>query len=165
MGGGPRTTAHVVTASRVILRAATSADLAAVEDIERACFLSDPWPRESFEAFIERSGITFLVADAPGSGGTIAGYAVMLQAADEAELLNLAVRAGLRRMGVGRALLERVLDICSAQAVRAVYLEVREANAAARGLYEAHGFSEVGRRRGYYQRPVEDALILQRVEP
>ncbi len=165
MGGGPRTTASVVTVGNAILRAATDADLTAVEAIERACFLSDPWPRESFEAFIGRRGITFLVADAAGREGELAGYAVMMQAADEAELLNLAVSAGFRRRGVGSALLERVLDICSAQSVRAVYLEVREANVAARGLYEAHGFSEVGRRRGYYQRPVEDALILQRVEP
>ena len=45
---------------------------------------------------------------------------------------------------------------------RTVYLEVRESNAAARALYESRGFEAVGRRRGYYRHPVEDALVLRR---
>jgi len=51
----------------------------------------------------------------------------------------------------------------AAGCVRTAFLEVRESNDAARGLYGSRGFSEIGRRRGYYRRPVEDALVMRRV--
>ena len=147
------------------VRAARDGDLPAVVTIELECFHSDPWPRESFESFIGRPGVTFIVAEDPARPGAVAGYGVLIQAADEAEVLNLAVSAGSRGKGVGSALLRSLLETAERDGVRQAYLEVRESNAAARALYGAHGFVEVGRRRGYYQRPVEDALILQRVEP
>ncbi|HUR92500.1 MAG TPA: ribosomal protein S18-alanine N-acetyltransferase [Gemmatimonadaceae bacterium] len=151
-----------MTGSGLVLRPAGVADLPEVAAIELACF-RDPWPQQSFEAFVGRPGATFIVAE--GRKGGVAGYAVLLRAADEAEVLNLAVPEDARRRGVGRALLDRLLHEARADGARTIYLEVRESNAAARGLYQSHGFVEVGRRRRYYQRPVEDALILQRVEP
>lgn len=154
-----------MTVDGLVIRSAALADLTEVAAIEIACFRSDPWPRESFESFIDRIGVDFLVAEDPRREGTIAGYAVLIRVADEAELLNLAVADDSRRGGIGSALLEKVLGLASGDGVGTVYLEVRESNAAARGLYAAHGFAEVGRRRRYYQRPVEDALILQRVRP
>lgn len=147
------------------LRAATEADLPAIVEIELACFASDPWPRRSFEAFLDRDGSEFLVAEDPDAHGEVAGYAILIQAADEAELLNLAVDDKRRGRGIGGSLLVRLLDACRERSVRAVYLEVRESNAAARRLYAGHGFVEVGRRRSYYERPVEDGLILQRTTP
>jgi len=59
-------------------------------------------------------------------------------------------------------LLERAIAELREAAVRTIYLEVRESNLAARTLYEANGFESVGRRRGYYRSPVEDALVLRR---
>jgi len=56
---------------------------------------------------------------------------------------------------------ERVLDVLSGRGARQIYLEVRESNAPARRLYAAHGFREVGRRKEYYRRPVEDAIVLR----
>lgn len=164
MGGGARQATPAVTADPTV-RAALDSDLPAIVTIELESFRSDPWPRESFESFIDRSGVTFIVAEDPARRGTVAGYGVLIQAADEAEVLNLAVSAGSRGKGLGSALLRSLLESAEREGVRQVYLEVRESNAAARALYGAHGFVEVGRRRGYYQRPVEDALILQRVEP
>ncbi|CAN5652674.1 ribosomal protein S18-alanine N-acetyltransferase [soil metagenome] len=163
MGGDARPTAAEVSVEQLIIRAAAGADLADVAAIELACFSSDPWPRESFEAFLGRAGVTFIVAEDSSRGGRIAGYAVLIRAADEAELLNLAVPEDSRRRGLGSALVRRILESAAEQGVAAVYLEVRESNAAARRLYESLGFAEVGRRRRYYQRPVEDALILRRV--
>lgn len=148
----------------LVLRPAEKGDVADVAAIELACF-GDPWSEESFEAFVGRSGVTFLVAEDRAHGGSVAGYAVLVTAADEAEVLNLAVPEDARRRGVGSALLRRMLDDARTGGTRTVYLEVRESNTAARGLYESYGFTVVGRRRRYYQRPVEDALILQRVEP
>ena len=164
MGGNARQAPAAVTAQPTV-RTALDSDLSAIVTIELECFHSDPWPRESFESFIGRQGVTFIVAEDAARPGAVAGYGVLVQAADEAEVLNLAVSAGSRGKGVGSALLRTLLDAAKREGVRQVYLEVRESNAAARALYGAHGFAEVGRRRAYYQRPVEDALILQRVEP
>ncbi|HEX4601181.1 MAG TPA: ribosomal protein S18-alanine N-acetyltransferase, partial [Gemmatimonadales bacterium] len=82
-------------------------------------------------------------------------------AADEGEILNLGVAPGHRRRGVGRALVEAMLARCGERGVTTVYLEVRESNSGARRLYETVGFHEVARRARYYQRPVEDAVILR----
>ncbi len=102
---------------------------------------------------------SFLVAEA--SGERIVGYVVALDAADEGEILNLAVAPAMRRTGLGRALVHEILEVLSDRGVRQVYLEVRESNAPARALYAAHGFKEVGRRKQYYRRPVEDAIVLR----
>jgi ribosomal-protein-alanine acetyltransferase len=86
---------------------------------------------------------------------------VALDAADEGEILNLAVAPAGRRNGLGRALVQHILEALTARGVRQVYLEVRESNAPARALYAAQGFKEVGRRQQYYRRPVEDAIVLR----
>ena len=101
----------------------------------------------------------FLVAEA--DCGAIVGYVVALDAADEGEILNLAVAPSGRRGGLGRALVQHILATLTARGVRQVYLEVRESNAPARALYVAQGFKEVGRRKQYYRRPVEDAIVLR----
>lgn len=165
MGGRARPTAAEVTASALVLRHAAAGDVERVAELESTCFTSDPWPRQSFESFIDRAGITFIVAEDPRRDESIVGYAVLIQAADEAEILNLAVAADSRGDGIGSSLLASLVETASRDGVRTLYLEVRESNAAARRLYERNGFAEVGRRRGYYQRPVEDALILQKVAP
>ncbi|MEX1185105.1 MAG: ribosomal protein S18-alanine N-acetyltransferase [Gemmatimonadaceae bacterium] len=154
-----------MTADALVLRHAALADVERVAELELTCFTSDPWPRQSFESFIDRAGVTFIVAEDPGREEGIVGYAVLIRVAEEAELLNLAVAGDSRRSGIGSSLLRSLLEVAARDGVTMVYLEVRESNAAARGLYAAHGFVEVGRRRRYYQRPEEDALILQRVRP
>lgn len=128
----------------------------AVHAIEVAVF-ADPWSVRDFRECVT-SDTTFLVAETTEG---VAGYVVALDAAAEGEILNLAVAPGGRRHGVGRALVNEVLAVLTERGVRQVYLEVRESNAAARALYAAHGFREVGRRAQYYRRPVENAIILR----
>lgn len=123
--------------------------------IEQRVF-ADPWSTQDFHDCV--SYALFLVAE---DQGRIAGYVVALDAADEGEILNLAVGEGGRRRGLGRALVGAIVAALSERGVRQVYLEVRESNAAARALYAAFGFKDVGRRRAYYRRPVEDAIILR----
>ena len=101
----------------------------------------------------------FLVAD--GDDAKIAGYIVALEAADSGEILNLAVAPGGRRHGLGRALVKQVVETLRGRGVQEIYLEVRESNAPARALYAGHGFKEVGRRKQYYRRPPEDAIVLR----
>ncbi len=104
------------------------------------------------------AGIPFLVAEADGG---VVGYVIGRVAADEGEILNVGVHPQWRRRGIARALVRALLDALGAAGARAVYLEVRESNAAARQLYAAFGFGEIGRRARYYRRPVEDAVILR----
>jgi ribosomal-protein-alanine N-acetyltransferase len=94
--------------------------------------------------------------------GRLVGYLFGNVVSDQAEILTLAVHPAKRRQGLGRRLLDAVLDVMVGQGVRAVWLEVRASNAGARALYAEAGFIASGVRRGYYRRPVEDALVLRR---
>ena len=146
------------------LRRATPADVNPVLDIEAASF-SDPWSRYALASSIASPTVRFTVAELPGQGGAppvVAGYSVLARAADEAELLNLAVAEGARGRGIGAALVRQAIADAMEWGAWALFLEVRASNAAALALYLHAGFSEVGRRRGYYRRPSEDALILRR---
>lgn len=104
----------------------------------------------------------------PGSFGLVcpdgAGLALARVAADEAEILTLAVLPEARRRGVGGALLASVAAGAAARGARALFLEVAVGNAPARALYAAAGFVAVGRRRGYYPGG-EDALVLRQALP
>ena len=122
---------------------------------------SDPWSAKDFAECVN-SGVPFLVAE---QQGIVAGYVVAHYAADEGEILNLGVAAAHRRQGIGRALVERVLQTLVQRGVGTVYLEVRASNAAARQLYESLGFGEVARRARYYRRPIEDAVVLRAAIP
>jgi ribosomal-protein-alanine N-acetyltransferase len=91
-------------------------------------------------------------------GRRIAGFLVARPVAeDERELLNLAVAPEFRRQGVGRDLLAALL----AEAPGSIFLEVRESNQAARNIYKSMGFQEVGSRPGYYEEPLEAAIVMK----
>lgn len=149
------------------IRRAVPGDLAAMLRIERASF-SDPWTADSLATALSLDRMRVLVAqeqggEAGGDGAAgLVGYVVALVVAPEAEIADFAVAPDARRRGIGRALLTHALDDLADGTVRRVHLEVRESNLAARSLYESAGFRAVGRRRGYYRQPVEDALILVR---
>jgi ribosomal-protein-alanine N-acetyltransferase len=87
------------------------------------------------------------------------GFVLARVAADEAEVLTLAVEPGARRLGLGRALMQAAMAAVTARGAASMALEVAERNAAARALYAGLGFVAVGRRRGYYGAG-GDALIL-----
>ncbi|HEY2497451.1 MAG TPA: ribosomal protein S18-alanine N-acetyltransferase [Candidatus Angelobacter sp.] len=93
--------------------------------------------------------------------GTVVGFIVAREAADEWEIENIAVTGSARRCGLGSRLLGEFLDLLRSRGGQAVFLEVRESNLAARALYEKWAFIEVGRRKMYYQNPAEDALLLK----
>ena len=157
-GEAGRESRRAVGRAPLRLRRVTRDDVDAIAAIERASF-ADPWTRESFAQLAGRADVCFRVAEIDGE---VAGYLVAWFVADEGELANIAVAPGARGRGVGAALLDELLATAAAHGVEAVFLEVRESNAVARALYAARGFEEVGRRRGYYRRPVEDALVLRR---
>lgn len=141
----------------VVVRAMRPDDVDAVVAIETEAFTS-PWQRDTFLELIGRPNLELLVMEHPTLG--IVGYAVLWCVLEQGELANLAIVPALRGQGLGRRLLERVIDVARARGVDTVYLEVRDSNEAALELYRSFGFSQVGLRRGYYDRPREDARIL-----
>lgn len=176
MGGGARSAARRAMIGQstrpLVIRPAVGTDLPAITAIERASF-SDPWTQDSFASAMSLAHVRFLVAEAADdlSEGAAArragvvpvlGYVVALLAADQGEIADIAVHSAARRRGIGRSLLDRVMAEAARLGVRALYLEVRESNAAALALYQGAGFRPSGRRSRYYRQPVEDALVLRR---
>lgn len=147
-----------VQAAGVLIRPATQTDVDDIAVIERAVF-NDPWSRRSFADLVDRTEVVFLVAV---DGSAAVGYAVVLLAADQAELANLAVAPLLQRHQLGSRLLREALGEAAARGGKEMFLEVRESNQAAAKLYEAAGFSPIGRRVRYYARPIEDAIVMKR---
>ena len=139
------------------MRAMTQDDVDTVLAIEQAV-QRFPWTRGNFADALN-SGYVCSVDD---EGGGIRGYAILMPAADEAELLNIGVAQAEQRKGLGRAMLSEMLNLARAKQLRRVFLEVRSSNAAAISLYRSAGFNEIGIRRDYYQNTngSEDALVM-----
>ena len=92
---------------------------------------------------------------------TAQGFLIARAVANEWELENIAIAGLARRRGMGTRLLGEFLDQVKAEGAKAVFLEVRESNRAARALYEKWAFVESGRRRRYYRDPEEDAVVYR----
>ena len=140
------------------LRAASIADAAALAAIDAVCTPS-PWSESGFADSLPRS--IALVSEDPA--GTPSGFVLVAVAADECEVLELAVLPQRRRSGTAEALLRTALTQAADQGARRCHLEVRESNLAARALYAKCGFVVDGRRRDYYRDGAggrEDALLL-----
>lgn len=144
-----------------LLRPAAERDLADIVRIERSCF-ADPWSEESFRRLLGGPPAIFQVLVLPPEN-RVAGYVIAFAIGPDAELLNVAVEPESRGKGFAGQMLDAVLIQLGNSGVRTAFLEVRESNAAARGLYGARGFKEIGRRKNYYRRPVEDALVMRRI--
>ena len=106
-----------------------------------------------------------VIADRAMLGTRLAGFILSRAAADEAEVLSLAVATPYRQQGLARRLLSTHMYRLAAAGVRTLFLEVDERNAPARRLYDASGFQEVSRRKDYYAghgREQSAALVLRR---
>jgi ribosomal-protein-alanine N-acetyltransferase len=131
-----------------------------VLEIEHASF-TNPWTREMYLAELENRGVSFCFL-ARNDEGEAVGFCSFWRVLDELHINNLAVRPDSRRAGIGTALLTHVLREGARLGARRATLEVRRSNNAARLLYERFGFAVAGVRRGYYTKPLEDALVLWR---
>ena len=126
--------------------------------LEQECF-STPWTEGMLEDALFDPHCSFIAAEA--EDGNILGYAGLHVVLDEGYIDNIAVEPDARRHGVASALLD---VFCRFAEVNLAFLtlEVRKSNAAAIALYEKHGFQMAGLRKGFYQRPREDAVIMTR---
>lgn len=141
----------------VQLRPLAEADLGRVMEVETASF-STPWKEATFRGLLRRTD-TDLVAAVRGE--RLVGYAVAWTVLDQSELGNVAVAPVARGEGIGRALVEAILERVRGRGARECFLEVRESNRLAQELYRSLGFEVVGRRRRYYALPEEDALVMR----
>jgi ribosomal-protein-alanine N-acetyltransferase len=144
----------------------TPADVDAVLSIEQAV-QAYPWTRGNFidalkHGYICRVAEELLAGHPDEDRGEIRGYAILMPAVDEAELLNIGVAAAQQRKGLGRMILNEMLQTARAMNMKRVFLEVRPSNVAAIALYRRTGFDLIGARRGYYQdaNGSEDALVM-----
>lgn len=144
---------------RPTLRAARPEDLAALVEVEEACFAQDRISRRSFRRFLESSGASFVIAE---RAGKIIGYALLLFRSGTAlaRLYSFALREEMRGFGYGRALLAAAEADAFARDRIVLRLEVREDNATARGLYTKAGYRVHGRVADYY----EDGTAALRME-
>ena len=125
-----------------------------------------PWSETEFAALIGQDTVFgFLAVEIGRIGAPPAGFVLIRVAADEAEILSIAVAGAHRGRGVGWALMDAALRQLHGERVAQVFLEVDEANQAAIALYRRLGFAEVGRRPAYYKDGNEsagDALVMRR---
>ena len=133
------------------------AHLGALAEIEALCF-SQPWSREALAEELGSPCARFLTALVTGEA---VGYVGAHAACGEFYMDNLAVHPAHRRQGVARALLLALISLAEREGGAFLTLEVRPSNEAALGLYQSLGFWEAGRRKGFYEKPKEDALILR----
>ncbi len=158
--GGHCLVPEAPAARDLMLVPALRAHVPEVAAIEHACF-SDPWSEGSFRQAVDNPGVFFRLAT-EGAGGAVVGYVVAWFAGGEGEIANVAVAPSARGRGVGGMLLDAAIAAAGDRGAEALYLDVRESNVRARALYDSRGFVEVGRRRRYYRRPAEDAIVLRR---
>jgi ribosomal-protein-alanine N-acetyltransferase len=141
----------------------TDAFLAEVLRIEHESF-EDPWPVEAFLAELTQPWSYFKLIGVPSASAAmqVDGFVIGWILPSDLHVLNLAIARHRRRQGLGRRLMFHCLEVFAERGGGLVNLEVRESNRAAQELYRSMGFSIVGRRRQYYRRSNEDAILMLR---
>lgn len=140
----------------MIIRTMQKGDVAAVAALEAQIF-SMPWSAAGFEDTLPREDVIFLVAYEQDE---LLGYVGIYCTLDEGEITNVAVAPAARRRGIARALLTELKQQLACRNVARIVLEVRVSNEPAIRLYEQMGFSVLGVRKNFYEKPAEDAYIM-----
>jgi ribosomal-protein-alanine acetyltransferase len=137
-----------------------ASDIDAVMGIQQHSVTASTWTRAHYLVITKRQNDRrhALVIEEDGEVG---GFVVGTKIGDEWEIENLAIKPDARRRGLGSHLVGEFINLAKAIGAKAIFLEVRESNHAARALYEKWAFTEEGRRKSYYKNPEEDALVLK----
>ena len=136
-----------------------SAHVGRIAALETANF-SLPWDEASIRGELENPLSLWLVAE--DGAGTVLGYVGSQTVFEDADILNVCVDPAARRRGVADALMRELERQLIPRGAERITLEVRASNFPALRLYEKLGYAQVGLRKGYYEKPREDALILQK---
>lgn len=141
----------------------TPADLSGCAALEKLCF-SSPWSETSLELLTKEGiGVGYVCTQktAEGDAQTVVAYGGMVIAVDEGQITNIAVHPDHRGQGLGKAIVMALIKHAKTHHLANITLEVRASNSVAIGLYRKLGFAEVGRRKNFYTKPAEDALIME----
>jgi [ribosomal protein S18]-alanine N-acetyltransferase len=138
----------------VVIRSAALNDVPAILTIERPAPGAAHWTADQYSKLVG-VGVVLVAEEA----GQLCGFVCAKAVAGEWEIENVVVAAAFLRRGIANELVCALIQRAEKKAASAILLEVRESNLPSRRLYEKHGFCEVGRRRGYYRDPVEDAIL------
>ena len=157
----------MIDSGRVILSPMQEGDLDEVLALEQVSF-TEPWTRKMFLGELRGNAFAVNVVARAGeagydmgfAAGTLLGYIMFWVVFEELHLMNLAVSPEARRRGLGATLVRHALSAGAERGVRTALLEVRASNLAALALYEGLGFAKKCLRKGYYDRPREDAVIM-----
>lgn len=151
----------MTAADGLVLAPATVGDARALARLHALSFPGEAWSKAAFEHFLATPGIGGLIATGPLGPR---GFILVRRAADEAEVLTLAVHRKTRRQGVAGRLLRSMLTNLQASPVTVLHLEVAADNEAAIALYQKADFARCGLRKGYYARAsgAVDAVLMKR---
>ena len=134
----------------------TSSHIEEIAKLEKECF-SSPWSEDGLKSELDNNFARFFVALCDGK---IVGYIGSHNVLGEVYITNVAVFPEFRRNGVGKMLVEYILDRMKTEKAEFVTLEVRKSNLNAASLYEKCGFQKVGERKNFYEKPTEDAILM-----
>ncbi len=134
----------------------TSAHIEEIAKLEKKCF-SSPWSEDGLKTELKNNFARFYVAL---SEGGIVGYIGSHNIIGEVYVTNVAVSPEFRRNGVGKTLVKFLIEQMETEKAEFVTLEVRKSNLNAISLYEKCGFEKVGERRNFYEKPIEDAILM-----
>ena len=140
----------------VVYRKMTAEDVPFISRLEEETF-SMPWSADSFLEMISKEDARYYVAE---EDGRLLGGCGVLMIAGGGNITNVAIAPEARNRGIGTALLRHLMAEGDREGLTAYTLEVRVSNAAAIHVYEKLGFVSAGVRPGFYEKPVEDALIF-----
>lgn len=147
------------TTNNVIVTKADIFDSSAIEEIEKECF-AIPWSEKSIKESMELENYIFLKAVVDDK---VVGYVGLYIAVDEGDITNIAVCSEYRGKGIGGKLLSELLEECRKRELYSVNLEVRQGNEVAIKLYKKNGFKDIGIRKNFYQKPIENAVLMQMI--
>ena len=134
----------------------TEKTLDGVAELEKLCF-SQPWSKSSLE-LLTKEGIG--VGMVCSKDGKVCAYGGMMCAVDEGQITNIATHPDFRRQGYGKAIVESLIKYAKYNGLDSISLEVRESNQAAISLYTKLGFKIEGKRKDFYRKPTEAALVM-----
>lgn len=142
----------------VTIRKMIEADIPSVAELESNIF-SDAWTIQGIRDTFEQKQAIVVVAEEKNE---VVGYCVLYYVLDEAEIARVAVDEAFRLKGLGFHLLDNVCDFCKENHIERLLLDVRESNKNARAFYEKYGFQVDGVRKGFYEQPKEDAVLMSK---
>lgn len=137
-------------------------DLKSVLEIERLSF-PNPWPASAFMGEIDNHPISFPFVIVHERSDKVIGYILIWHIKEEAQISNFAVHPDFRRLGIGKAVIQKVLKQFRDVGAKYVLLEVRPSNFSANFLYKKIGFKVLGLKKNYYFNPEEDAIVMGKI--